>query len=74
MIYAIVLIVCAWVAGWLADQIEGFKFAELEPSMGGVFDTWPVTVAVIILALILGATLLPPARTMWLSGPTWPFG
>jgi uncharacterized membrane protein YraQ (UPF0718 family) len=59
MIYAIVLIVCAWVAGWLADQIEGFKFAELEPSMGGVFDTWPVTVAVIILALILGATLLP---------------
>ncbi len=59
IIYATVLVICAWLAAWIADQIPGLEFADLESSTTGTATEWIGTVSAIILAFVLLVAVLP---------------
>ncbi|RKX32345.1 MAG: hypothetical protein DRP71_12165 [Verrucomicrobia bacterium] len=62
VLYATVLVVCAWIAGYVADQIEGLEIAGLGSASDAGTTGWITTASAITVTLVLLAAVLPRRR------------
>jgi uncharacterized membrane protein YraQ (UPF0718 family) len=59
IIYAAVLVISAWLAGYVADQIEGLEFTELSSASTTGTTGWFTTASAIAITLVLMVAILP---------------